>query len=223
MKKTLLFIASITLLLASSTNLESEELTSFDVLDLICNKPLIDECNCEDVKFFNSKKGKFIHTGDKMRVGDVIEGNFVEKNEAIANLFGCQSHSDSWGGYVLLRKNKKNKWKVIKYKTPYLGDCEKVHLKNGKDILLCKSNFVQHGIRTNTLSVLGADNFIYQGDDNAGAVEENSPKYYNKTIKSYKIVYEGKDIYIVLTVYNKDAKHKNRTKVIKKKLNLLKI
>lgn len=206
----------------SKRNGISNNLTAKKVINLICTKPNGKYCKCKNVKLFNASK---FFANDTVGVGQIIKGDFVDKNEAIVTLSGCQPHSQSWGGYLLLAK-KGNNWRTIEYKTPYLGDkCQVVHLKSGKDGIVCNAGYTNQGYSIDTLVFSYYDKYsklkdkiLYRGENNAGAYGSDSPEYKNTVIKSWKTVKEGKTIYAIIKVYDENAK-KHSIKIIKKKID----
>jgi tetratricopeptide (TPR) repeat protein len=199
----------------------SRRLTKDDVLKLICRKPHKNSCRCEDFKFADFSE--FAST-ESMDIKQIIKGNFIHKDEAIVTLIGCEPHSDDWGGYLLLKRDGR-RFEVVKYNTPYLGECQRVKFKR-KDALLCKSEYSNQGYFVDSIFLNYFDKYlklksrlIYQGKENGGAVGEDSKEYKNTTIKSWRLIRENGSLYVVLRVYDEDFRHKNRLKTIKKKID----
>ena len=215
----IVFLFGILAILAGT--LSGDNLTKKDVLKLICRKPYKNSCRCEDFKFANFRE--FAST-ESMDIKQIIKGDFIHKDEAIVTLIGCESHSANWGGYLLLRKDGKN-FEVLKYSQPYFGECKKVKFR-GKDALLCKSEYSNHGYFVDSLFLNYFDKYlklksrlIYEGEDNSAAVGDNTKEYHNTTIKSWKVLEDKDGLSVILRVYDEGFRHKNRVKTIKKKID----
>ena len=59
---------------------------------------------------------------------------------------------------------------------------------------------------------------IYEGEENSGAYGESSPKYKNTTIKSWKLVKKGKDLFVIIRAYNYNKTNKTKLQTIKKRV-----
>jgi len=85
----------------------------------------------------------------------VTRGHFLapQSDDVALSMLGCESHSDNWGGTILLTR-KSGKWTLLWYKPGIdTTQCHKVALRTSREILVCLGVWGAQGSLTTELYV----------------------------------------------------------------------
>ena len=77
----------------------------------------------------------------------VTYGSFTaaQRQEAVADLSGCEAHAANFGGSVLLRRSSGD-WEMVRYELAYRShDCLPFRSRQQRDLLVCQSSYAQGG------------------------------------------------------------------------------
>ena len=116
----------------------------------------------------------------------VTRGHFLspQSNDAVLSMSGCEPHSESFGGTVLLTR-RSQKWTMLWYKAGVdTSQCHKVKLRDGREILVCLGGWGGQGLvetglwvedlRAATPMIAGGDERpFFEVWDNTGTCGEN--------------------------------------------------
>ena len=138
---------------SDAAKLSIPELAQF--VEIVCPSPVKDAQTCNicppESDFPNDKQG--------WQVAAITFGHFTtpEGREALMSTTGCASHAAGLGGSFLLRDDGGG-YRKVWYRSGYIAtDCKKLKASDARDVLVCESSDMHHGV---------SDEFLYLLDLN---------------------------------------------------------